>query len=51
LEVRVKRFGKRDGLGWMKWADTKQCYLGFYRAGQRNGFGMYEWEEDKGISH
>lgn len=35
----------------MRWAKTKECYLGFYRSGARNGFGMYEWEEDKGGSH
>ena len=45
----LTRLDKKDGLGWMRWARTKECYLGFYRAGVRNGFGMYEWDEDKGI--
>ena len=42
------RLGKKEGLGWMKWIENRESYLGHYRAGKKNGFGMYEWDEDKG---
>ena len=47
--MRLTRFGKKEGLGWMKWEKKRESFLGYYRGGVRNGFGMYEWDEDKGI--
>lgn len=39
---------KKDGLGWMKWLNIRESYLGYYKKNVKDGFGYYEWNEEKG---